>query len=194
VDRVIETVKENLAVGALLVIAVLFAFLGSLRAGLLVALAIPLSMLFSFSAMLQAGISASLLSLGAIDFGLVVDSSVIMVENCVRRIGKERAETGLRARPIVDIVRDAAIEVRRPTMFGELIIIIVYLPILLLEGVEGKLFRPMALTVVFALAGSLLLSLTLMPVLCSLFIPRNVKERENWLVRGLQWLYRPVIR
>jgi cobalt-zinc-cadmium resistance protein CzcA len=192
VDRVIETVKENLLVGALLVIAVLFAFLGSVRAGLIVAMAIPLSMLFSFSAMLQAGISASLLSLGAIDFGLVVDSSVIMVENCVRRVGRERA-AGL-SRPIVEIVRDAAIEVRRPTMFGELIIMIVYLPILLLEGVEGKLFRPMALTVVFALAGSLILSLTLMPVLCSLFVPRRMKERENWLVRGLQWVYRPFIR
>src|SRR5690606_30187008 len=124
-----------LAIGALLVIAVLFAFLGSLRAGLIVALAIPLSMLFSFSAMLQTGIAASLLSLGAIDFGLVVDSSVIMVENCVRHLGRERAASGLHQRAIIDIVRDAAIEVRRPTMFGELIIIVVYLPILLLEGV-----------------------------------------------------------
>ncbi len=194
VDRVIETVKENLAVGALLVVAVLFAFLGSLRAGLIVALAIPLSMLFSFSAMLQTGIAASLLSLGAIDFGLVVDSSVIMVENCVRHLGRERAASGLHQRAIIDIVRDAAIEVRRPTMFGELIIIVVYLPILLLEGVEGKLFRPMALTVVFALAASLILSLTLMPVLCSLFIPRTVRECENRLVRVLQWTYRPLIR
>lgn len=189
VDQVIATVKKNLMEGALLVIAVLFIFLGSLRAGLIVALAIPLSMLFSFSAMLQFGIAGSLLSLGAIDFGLVVDSAVISVENSVRRLGKESG-----SRSVVDIVRDAAIEVRRPTMFGELIIMVVYLPILLLEGVEGKLFRPMALTVVFALMGSTILSVTLIPVLSSLLLTRKIKERENVLVRVAQWLYRPLIR
>ncbi len=191
VDRVIETVKENLYIGALLVIAVLFAFLGSLRAGLIVALAIPLAMLFSFSSMLQYGIAASLLSLGAIDFGLVVDSSVIIVENSVRRLGHEREHRSGRSR--LEIVRDAAIEVRRPTMFGELIIMIVYLPILLLEGIEGKMFRPMALTVVFALLGSLLFSITLAPVLCSLLLPRNVRERDNIVVRALQRVYRPFV-
>lgn len=189
VDQVIATVRNNLAEGALLVVAVLFVFLGNLRAGLIVASAIPLCMLFSFNAMLHFGIAASLLSLGAIDFGLVVDSSVIIVENAVRRIGHEWG-----TRPVVDIVRDATLEVRRPTMYGELIIMVVYLPILLLEGVEGKLFRPMALTVVFALSGSLIFSITLIPVLASLLLKRGLAERENALVRAAQWLYRPVIR
>jgi len=190
VDRVIGTVRKNLLEGALLVVAVLFVFLGNLRAGLIVASAIPLAMLFSFSAMLQFGISASLLSLGAIDFGLVVDSSVIIVENCVRRLGREGG-----TRPRLDIVRDATLEVRKPTMFGELIILIVYLPILLLEGVEGRLFRPMALTVIFALSGSLLFSLTLIPVLASLGLGKlKAHARENALVRAVQWLYRPVLR
>jgi cobalt-zinc-cadmium resistance protein CzcA len=192
VDHVIRTVTENLLLGALFVIAVLFAFLGNLRAGLIVALAIPLAMLFSFSLMMQFGIAASLLSLGAIDFGLVVDSSVIIVENSVRRIGHDNEHGG--RTPLIDIVRDASIEVRKPTMFGELIIMIVFLPILLLEGVEGKLFRPMALTVVFALASSLIFSLTLTPVLCSLLISRRIRERENWLVRGVQWAYRPFVQ
>ena len=190
VDRVIGTVRKNLLEGALLVIAVLFVFLGNLRAGLIVALAIPLAMLFSFSAMLRFGISASLLSLGAIDFGLVVDSSVIIVENCVRRLGREGG-----TRPSLDIVRDATLEVRKPTMFGELIILIVYLPILLLEGVEGRLFRPMALTVIFALSGSLLFSLTLIPVLASIGLRKlKTRGRENVLVQAVQWLYRPVVR
>ncbi len=190
VDRVIATVRENLLEGALLVIAVLFVFLGNLRAGLIVASAIPLAMLFSFSAMLRFGISASLLSLGAIDFGLVVDSSVIIVENCVRRM---KLEGG--TRPNIDIVRDATIEVRKPTMFGELIILIVYLPILLLEGVEGRLFRPMALTVIFALSGSLVFSLTLIPVLASFGLQRvRAYARENVLVRAVQWVYRPIVR
>jgi cobalt-zinc-cadmium resistance protein CzcA len=195
VDHVIATVKHNLYLGAILVVAVLFAFLGNLRAGLIVALAIPLAMLFSFSAMLQFGITASLLSLGAIDFGLVVDSSVIIVENCVRKLAHARQrEEGPGVAPVIDIVRDAAVEVRRPTMFGELIIMIVYVPILLLEGVEGKLFRPMALTVIFALLSSLIFSLTLTPVLCSLFLSRKVKERENLLVRVAQRVYRPFVR
>ena len=200
VDHVIATVKHNLYAGAILVVAVLFAFLGNLRAGLIVALAIPLAMLFSFSAMLQFGIAASLLSLGAIDFGLVVDSSVIIVENCVRKlraggVGVSPAiDGGPGVSPVIDVVRDAAVEVRRPTMFGELIIMVVYVPILLLEGVEGKLFRPMALTVIFALLSSLVFSITLTPVLCSLFLPRKVQERENPLVRMAQWVYRPFVQ
>ncbi len=189
VDRVIATVRTNLLEGALLVIAVLFVFLGNLRAGLIVAAAIPLAMLFSFSAMLRFGIAASLLSLGAIDFGLVVDSSVIIIENCVRRLGLERG-----TRPTLDIVRDATLEVRKPTMFGELIILIVYLPILLLEGIEGQLFRPMALTVIFALTGSLVFSLTLIPVLASFGLGRKAAERGNPIVRFAQWVYRPVVR
>ncbi len=190
VDKVIATVKRNLYEGAILVVAVLFVFLGHLRAGLIVALAIPLSMFFAFNNMVRFGIAASLLSLGAIDFGLVVDSTVIMVENCIRRLGQP-GET----RPALDVVRDAAIEVRGPTMFGELIIMVVYLPILLLEGIEGKLFRPMALTVLFALASSLVLSLTLMPVLCSLLLARKKHgATENVLIRLLQAAFRPMIR
>ncbi len=188
VDQVLATVRTNLLEGAILVIAVLFIFLGSIRAGLIVAAAIPLSMLFAFDLMVRAGVTGSLMSLGAIDFGLIVDSSVISVENTVRRLSEDRTD-----RPKIDIVRDAALEVRRPTMFGELIILIVYLPILFLEGMEGKLFRPMALTVVFALAGSMLLSLTLVPVLSSLILPRRMSERENPVVRAAKWLYRPVL-
>lgn len=188
VDRVLRTVRTNLLEGAILVVAVLFIFLGNLRAGLLVASAIPLSMLFAFDLMTRAGIAGSLMSLGAIDFGLVVDSSVIMVENTVRRLSHDKS-----GRSRLQVVRDAAIEVRKPTMFGELIIMIVYLPILALQGIEGKLFRPMALTVIFALVGSMLLSLTLMPVLASLVLPRTLREREPIVMRALKVIYRPVL-
>ncbi len=189
VDSVIDTVRKNLFEGGLLVVAILFFFLGNLRAGLIVALAIPFSMLMAFTGMWRFGIVASLLSLGAIDFGLVVDSSVVMIENCVRHLSA--ANPLQRSR--LEIVRDAAVEVRGPTMFGELIIMIVYLPILTLEGIEGKMFRPMALTVIFALAGSMLLSMTLMPVLASLLLPKQMDEREPLLVRGLKRVYRPIL-
>ncbi|GMU82417.1 MAG: hypothetical protein AMXMBFR47_22880 [Planctomycetota bacterium] len=189
VDKVIDTVRKNLFEGALLVIAVLFVFLGNLRAGLIVASAIPLSMLFAFDSMVRFGIAGSLLSLGAIDFGLVVDSSVIMIENCMRHLAHRRT-VGER----LAIIRDAAIEVRKPTMFGEAIIVIVFLPILTLEGVEGKLFRPMALTMIFALVGSLVLSLTLMPVLASLLLPRKVKEQEPFIIRAAHKVYAPLLR
>lgn len=187
VDKVIRTVQHNLLAGALLVIAVLFTFLGNLRAGLIVATAIPLSMLFAGELMLQTGIAASLLSLGAIDFGLIVDSSVIMVENCARHVAQRRDK------PWLDTIRDAAIEVRKPTMFGELIILIVFLPILALEGIEGKLFKPMALTMIFALLGSLILSLTLMPVLASLLLPKTIKHADPWLVRQARRGYAPLL-
>jgi heavy metal efflux system protein len=190
VDHVIKTVRNNLFEGGLLVIVVLFAFLGNLRAAGIVALAIPLSMLFAFSGMLRFGISASLLSLGAIDFGLVVDSSVVMIENCVRHI----AHGDLTKKAKLEMVRDAAVEVRKPTIFGELIIMIVYLPILTLEGVEGKLFRPMALTVIFALVGSMILSLTLMPVLASLLLPKKIEEREPLLMRLAHGIHAPILR
>jgi heavy metal efflux system protein len=189
VDAVLRTVRNNLLEGAILVIAVLFAFLGNLRAGLIVAAAIPLSMLCAFDLMLRTGIAGSVMSLGAIDFGLVVDSSVIMVENSVRRLAEDHS-----AKSRLEIIRDASIEVRKPTMFGELIIMIVYLPILALEGIEGKLFRPMALTVIFALVGSMVLSLTLMPVLASLILPRRLVEKENFVVRGVKRVYRPALR
>jgi cobalt-zinc-cadmium resistance protein CzcA len=189
VDHVIDTVRTNLFEGGLLVIAVLFLFLGNLRAGLIVALAIPLSMLFAFSGMWRFAIAGSLLSLGALDFGLVVDSSVVLVENVVSHLAHDRCGP----RDKREVVADAAIEVRRPTLFGELIIMTVYLPILTLEGVEGKLFRPMALTVIFALAGSLIFSLTLMPVLCSLVLPRRLHEREPLLIRLAARVYRPIL-
>ena len=189
VDHVLRTVETNLFEGALLVVVVLFLFLGSVRAGLIVALAIPLSMLFASSLMLRTGVAGSLMSLGAIDFGLIVDSSVIMIENSVRHLAdKPNGRTRL------DIVRDAAVEVRRPTMFGELIIMIVYLPILTLEGIEGKLFTPMALTVLFALGGSLILSLTLMPVLASLCLPSRVREHDPAVVRAAKRVYAPMLR
>jgi len=190
VDFVIDTVRKNLFEGGLLVIAILFAFLGNLRAAAIVALAIPLSMLFAFTGMLRFGIAASLLSLGAVDFGMVVDSSVVMVENCVRHI----AHGDLRKRGKRDVIRDAAVEVRKPTLFGELIIMIVYLPILTLEGIEGKLFRPMALTVIFALLGSMILSLTVMPVLASFFLPRRIQEREPLLMRVAHAIHNPVLK
>jgi cobalt-zinc-cadmium resistance protein CzcA len=195
VDSVIRTVKHNLLVGALLVIAILFAFLGNLRAGLVVAAAIPLSMLFAGNLMLQAGISASLLSLGAVDFGLLVDGSVVMVENAMRRLAMRQQELG---RPLTREERQetlalAPVEVARPVAFGVGIILIVFLPVLTLEGVEGKLFKPMALTMIFALAGSLLLALTFTPVVASLFLPKQVKETEPWLVRMAHRLYEPVL-
>ena len=189
VDRVLATVARNLFEGAILVVAVLFAFLGDLRAGLIVASAIPLSLLFAVTMMERIGIAGSLMSLGAIDFGLVVDSSVVMVENCVRHLAHDRTK-----RSRIEIVRAAAVEVRRPTLFGELIIMIVYLPILTLEGMEGKLFRPMALTVIFALAASMVLSLTLMPVLASLVLPRRMAERETLVDRLAHRLFQPVLR
>lgn len=194
IDKVLETVKKNLLEGALLVIAILFILLGNLRAGIIVALAIPLSMLFAFNAMLQFGIAGSLMSLGAIDFGLIVDSSVIIVENAERRLSEDTS-----GRSVREIVRDACVEVRKPTLFGELIIAVVYLPILALEGIEGKLFQPMALTVVFALAGSMLISLTLMPVLASYALQRGVGAHKGknrlalWLESTYGWALERVL-
>jgi cobalt-zinc-cadmium resistance protein CzcA len=188
VDKVLHTVERNLFEGAILVIAVLFAFLGNFRAGLIVASAIPLAMLFAVTMMEKIGIAGSLMSLGAIDFGLVVDSSVVMVENCARHLAHDRTD-----RKKIDVVRDAAVEVRKPTMFGELIIMIVYLPILTLEGIEGKLFRPMALTVIFALLGSMVMSLTLMPVLASLGLPRRMSEKETFIDRMAHRIFQPIL-
>jgi cobalt-zinc-cadmium resistance protein CzcA len=188
INHTLGTVLHNLLAGGGLVIAVLLLLLGNLRGGLIVALAIPLSMLFAANVMLATGISASLMSLGAIDFGLIVDSSVIMIENCVRRLGHEGG-----TRPKLEIVRDAAIEVRRPTMFGELIITIVYLPILALQGTEGKMFRPMAFTVIFALLGSLVLSLTLMPVLAAMGLSSRPTEKEVFLIRWIKRIYEPAL-
>lgn len=188
IDQTLDTVLHNLVEGGALVVVILLILLGNVRGGLIVALAIPLSMLFAANIMYVTGVTASLMSLGAIDFGLIVDSSVIMVENCVRRLSEEGG-----TRPKRDIVRDAAVEVRKPTMFGELIIAIVYLPILALQGTEGKLFRPMALTVIFALFGSMILSLTLMPVLASLGLGSKIKEKEVWLIRMIKLVFTPAL-
>lgn len=184
VDRTIATVERNLLEGAVLVVAVLFFLLGNLRAALIVALAIPLSMMFAFSGMLQAGIAGSLMSLGAIDFGLVVDGSVVMVENSMRHLAERK-----RDKSFLRTVADSCAEVARPVLFGVGIIIVVYLPILTLEGVEGKMFRPMALTVVFALAGSLVLTFLLTPVLISLMLRGKVEEKEVWLMRHAKRTY-----
>lgn len=188
IERTLHTVEKNLLEGGVLVIVVLLVMLGSLRAGIIVALAIPLSMLFAANMMALTGITASLMSLGAIDFGLIVDSSVIMVENCIRRISMNHTQ-----QPQEEVIHRAALEVRKPTMFGELIISVVYLPILALQGTEGKLFRPMALTVLFALAGSLVLSLTFMPAMAALFLPKKMQEKEIWLIRVIHWFYTPVV-
>lgn len=188
VDQVLKTVEHNLLFGAALVIAILFVFLGNARAGLIVASAIPLSMLFAFDIMSRAGIIGSLMSLGAIDFGLAVDNAVIQVENAVRRLGHAAPDT-----PRLEIIKQAILEVRKPTLFGELIIILVYLPILLLQGVEGKLFRPMALTVVFVLVGSLIMSFTVIPALIATFLTKPIREREPIVVRWAQQLYRPTL-
>ncbi|MEW6074017.1 MAG: CusA/CzcA family heavy metal efflux RND transporter [Planctomycetota bacterium] len=189
VNRTIRTVLKNLAEGGLLVVLVLLLLLGDLRGGLIVAAAIPLSMLLALAAMERLGISGNLMSLGAIDFGLIVDGSVVMIENVVRYLHHHREE---RETPHLEKVRQACYEVARPVVFAVGIILIVYLPILALRGIEGKMFRPMALTVVFALAGSLLCALTLMPVLATLFL-RRVREREPLLFRAARRLYRPLL-
>ncbi len=188
IGRTLNTVLKNLFEGGALVIFVLLVMLGSFRAGLITAMAIPLSMLFATSMMHAFGVTASLMSLGAIDFGLIVDSSVIMVENCIHRLSHNS-----KGRNRIDVIRDAAIEVRKPTMFGELIISIVYLPILMLQGTEGKLFRPMALTVLFALGGSLILSMTFMPAMASLALPKKMSDKDVLLIRWIKYFYTPIV-
>lgn len=189
VRRTIKTVATNLIEGGLLVVLVLLLLLGNLRGGLIVSSAIPLSMLVAFTAMRQFGLSGNLMSLGAIDFGLIVDGSVVMIENIVRVLHHRQRDTSATH---LEKVRLAAHQVARPVVFAVGIIMIVYLPILALRGVEGKMFRPMALTVVFALAGSLVCALTLMPVLASLFL-KKVSEKEPLLFRLAKWLYLPML-
>jgi cobalt-zinc-cadmium resistance protein CzcA len=188
VEKTINTVRTNLFEGGLLVIAVLFVFLGNIRAALLVASVIPLSMLFAFIGMKWRGLTANLMSLGAIDFGMIVDGAVVMIENCVRRLSHanpdERRE---------HIVESAAKEVARPVLFGVLIIIAVYMPILTLQGIEGKMFTPMAMTVGFALLGSLFLALTFMPAAARFMLPKKIEHREVFLVRWLHKYYTPAL-
>ncbi|WP_444847138.1 CusA/CzcA family heavy metal efflux RND transporter [Duganella caerulea] len=181
VDKAIGTVKRNLLEGAALVVAVLFLFLGNIRAALITALVIPLAMLFTFTGMVTYQVSANLLSLGALDFGIIVDGAVVIVENCVRRLAHAQARQGrvLTRAERYDEVFAAAREARRPLLFGQLIIMVVYLPIFALTGVEGRMFHPMALTVVLALAGAMLLSVTFIPAAVALFIGEHVVEKEQ---------------
>jgi len=193
VDQTIGTVEKNLFEGALFVVAVLLLLLGNWRAALIVSAAIPLSFLFALTGMVQTKISGNLMSLGAVDFGLIIDGAVVMVENIVRRLGLARHHHG-RALTVQErnhTVLAAAKEVGTPTFFGVFIITIVYIPILTLTGVEGKMFAPMAWTVIFALAGALLLALTLMPVLCSYFLTGENSEEDNFAIRWMKSLYRP---
>lgn len=194
VDKTIATVATNLTEGALLVIAVLFVLLGNWRAALITAAVIPLAMAMTVTGMVEAGISANLMSLGALDFGLIVDGAVVIVENCLRRLGEAQRGGSL---PNLDerlrIVARATREVIRPAAFGITIILIVYLPILTLSGIEGKMFRPMATTVVIALTAALILSLTAVPAAVALFVRGRVAEKENRIVRTLLSVYRPAL-
>ncbi len=188
VSKTIATVRTNLMEGGLLVLAILLIFLGDMRAVFIVALTIPLSMLFAFIGMEWLGLAANLMSLGAIDFGMIVDGSVVMVENFVRNLTHKDPE-----RTTTQIIEGAAKEVGRPILFGILIIIAVYLPILTLQGIEGKMFKPMALTVGFALIGSLLFTLTLIPVLSSLFLKERKTHKEPRLIHWLRGYYTPLL-
>ncbi len=195
VNRTIATIRNNLAEGALLVVGVLFLLLGNWRAALIVALVIPLSMLFAMTGMVRLGLSGNLMSLGAIDFGLIIDGAVVMVENIVRHLGARQHALGrvLNARErTVEVLRSAK-EVANPMFFGVLIITVVYVPILALEGIEGKMFKPMAVVVMLALGGSLVLALTLMPALCSYLLGGRIRERDNLLVTGTKRLYAPLL-
>ena len=191
VSKVIRTVRNNLLEGGLMVVAVLFLFLGNLRAGLIVASAIPLSMLVAFTGMAQAGLSGNLMSLGAIDFGLLVDGSVVMIDNILRRLARTNAST--REERLAEI-QAASREVLRPVTFAIGIIILVYVPILTLTGIEGKMFRPMALTVIFALAGSLVLAVAVTPVLAFWFARPTAEHEETWVTHHLRRAYAPGLR
>jgi cobalt-zinc-cadmium resistance protein CzcA len=195
VDRAIATVRKNLLEGAALVVAVLFAFLGNLRAALITALVIPLSMLFTFTGMVSQRISANLMSLGALDFGIIVDGAVVIVENCVRRLAHAQAHHGrpLSVRDRLHEVFAAAQEARRPLLYGQLIIMVVYLPLFALAGVEGRMFHPMAFTVVIALLGAMLLSFTFVPAAVALFMGRRVAEQENVLMAAARRAYAPLL-
>jgi cobalt-zinc-cadmium resistance protein CzcA len=196
VEATVGTVQKNLLEGAVLVIVVLLILLGNWRAALIVALAIPLSFLFAICGMVQGGWSGNLMSLGAVDFGLIIDGAVVMVENIIRRLGVKQHHLGRiltneeRSREVLAGSKQMA----SPMFFGVLIITIVYLPILTLTGIEGKMFRPMAVTVIFALAGALLLALTLMPAMCSFFLGGNVAEKDNWIISGLNRVFQPMLR
>src|SRR5881396_2671085 len=195
IDRTVRTVKTNLFEGAVLVVAVLLVLLGNWRAALIVASAIPLSFLFALMGMTRFGISGNLMSLGAVDFGLIIDGAVVIVENVVRRLGERQHDLG-RALTVEErshTVLAAAKQVGNPMFFGVVIITVVYIPILALTGIEGKMFHPMALTVMLALAGALLLALTLMPALCTFLLRGRLHEGDNRIIRLVKKLYEPTL-
>ena len=195
VDATVKTVAKNLAEGALLVIAVLFLLLGNIRAALVTACVIPLTMLLTATGMLKTGISANLMSLGALDFGLIVDGAVIITENCLRHIAERQHSLGrilVRSERLETVARSAK-EMVRPSLYGQAIIIIVYAPLLTFTGVEGKMFGPMAITVIIALAAAFVLSLTLVPALIAIAITGRVSEKEVWLVRWIKRGYAPLL-
>lgn len=192
VEKTIHTVAENIGVGVLLVVVMLFLLLGDVRAGLIVAAAIPLSAMSALIAMRYAGVSANLMSLGAVDFGVIVDGAVVMIENCVRRASHYQRDNEGKAVPL-GVYRDSAIEVGKPILFAGIIVIIVFIPILSLQGMEGKMFRPMAFVFMTALSSALIMSVTVMPVMASLFLARQIRERETFLVRWLKTAYQPCL-
>lgn len=195
VDRTIATVEENLLIGAMLVIVVLFLLLGNIRAALITATVIPISMLMTITGMVENGISGNLMSLGALDFGLIVDGAVIIVENCLRRFSLEQHRLGrlLSSEERFRIAEDASVEVIKPSIFGVLIITLVYVPIFALSGIEGKMFHPMAFTVVTALTAALILSLTFVPAAVALFVTGKVSEKESPVMRSARSLYAPAL-
>ncbi|MFV1943833.1 CusA/CzcA family heavy metal efflux RND transporter [Pseudomonas luteola] len=195
VDKAIATVKKNLVEGAILVIAILFLFLGNIRAALITAMVIPLSMLFTFTGMFANKVSANLMSLGALDFGVIVDGAVVIVENSIRRLAHAQHHHGriLTRSERFHEVFAAAREARRPLIFGQLIIMVVYLPIFALSGVEGKMFHPMAFTVVIALLGAMILSITFVPAAIAQFVTGKVKEEENLVMRAARQGYSPIL-
>lgn len=196
IDKTIATVQKNLLEGALLVIAVLFLLLGNLRAALITAAVIPLAMLVTISGMVQMKVSANLMSLGALDFGLIVDGAVIIVENCIRRLAEAQQQRGS-ILPIAErlpLVFRATNEVIRPSLFGVAIITLVYIPIFSLTGVEGKMFHPMAVTVVMALLAAMVLSLTLVPAAVAIFMSGKIAEKESPVIHAAKSFYRPLLQ
>jgi cobalt-zinc-cadmium resistance protein CzcA len=195
VNKTIGTVQKNLIEGAILVIAVLFLFLGNLRAALITAAVIPLALLATFTGMVQGGVSGNLMSLGALDFGLIVDGTLIVVENCISRLAQAQHHKGglLERSERFETVFNATREVFRPSLVSVVVIVLVNLPIFALSGVEGKMFQPMAFAVVVALIGALVFSITFVPAACAIFLTGKIKEGDNWLVRGAKRLYGPIL-
>lgn len=196
VDSTIQTVQKNLAEGALLVIVILFLLLGNFRAALITALVIPISMLMTATGMVQLKISGNLMSLGALDFGLIVDGAVIITENCLRRLAEKQHHVGrlLSLQERLHEVMESSKEMIQPSVFGQAIIVMVYIPLLTFTGVEGKMFEPMAMTVIIALAAAFILSLTFIPAMIAIFVKGKVEEKENRVMTGMKSLYGPALQ